>query len=132
MFSKFVFALCLVALTSLPAQTQETDLQRLADALDVSTTRTFQFTANGADYSLGQNTSPVAPWPRRFVKSLTRVYDFTAGAMRDEWVRMDGGDLNAGPEQRSVQLVEGDYGWRELGKKRSNAYLRRRIGAIRS
>jgi glyoxylase-like metal-dependent hydrolase (beta-lactamase superfamily II) len=117
MFAKFAFALCAVALTSLPTQAQDTDLQRLADALDVSTTRTFQFTANGTDYSLGQNTSPTAPWPRRFVKSLTRLYDFTAGAMRDEWVRMDGEGLNAGPEQRSVQLVKGDYGWRELGKE---------------
>ena len=33
---------------------------------------------------------PVAAFPRYYVKSLTRIYDFTAGAMRDEMVRTQG------------------------------------------
>ena len=97
MLTKLVVALALFALMGFRAEAQDTDLQRIADALDVSTTKTFQFTANGTMYSLGQSTSPAAAWPRQFVKSMTRVYDFTAGAMRDEAVRMAGETPTAGP-----------------------------------
>jgi len=98
------------------AQAQDTELQRIADSLDVSTTKTFQFTANGSMYSLGQNTSPAAAWPRQFVKSMTRSYDFTAAAMRDEIVRMDGETPTAGPEQQAIQLVSGECAWNVVGK----------------
>ena len=87
MSSKLLAALMLFSLMSFRAEAQDTDLQRIADALDVSTTKTFQFTGNGTMYSLGQSTSPAAPWPRQFVKSMTRVYDFTTGSMRDTVVR---------------------------------------------
>jgi len=116
MLTKLVFAFALFALTGFSVQAQETDLQRIADALDVSTTKTFQFTANGTSFSLGASTSPAAAWPRQFVKSLTRVYDFTAGAMREEWVRMEGETQTMGPEQRAVNVVSGDHAWREAGK----------------
>ena len=69
----------LVMLARRRAEAAESALQPIADALDVSTTKTFQFTGNGTMYSLGQSTSPAAAWPRLFVKSLTRVYDFTTG-----------------------------------------------------
>src|SRR5688572_25297654 len=82
----FVFFLAIVAGGNVAAA--QSELQQIADALDVSTIKTFQFTGNGTMFSLGQSTSPAAAWPRQFVKSLTRVYDFNAGAMRDEWVRM--------------------------------------------
>lgn len=94
----------------------QSELQRIADALDVSDTRTFQFTANGTSFSLGQSTSPAAAWPRQFVKSLTRVYDFTAASMRDEWVRMAGETQTIGPEQQLVQVVSGDHAWNVAGK----------------
>jgi hypothetical protein len=77
----------------------ESELQRIADTLNVSSTKTFQFTGTGVMYSLGQSTSPMAPWPRSFVKSMTRVYDFTNGAMRDEIVRMAAESTTIGPEQ---------------------------------
>ncbi|MGZ8454833.1 MAG: MBL fold metallo-hydrolase [Candidatus Binatia bacterium] len=117
MFTRLVAALALFALMGYRVEAQETDLQRIADALDVSTTKTFQFTANGKMYSLGQSTSPAAAWPRQFVKSMTRVYDFTAGAMRDEAVRMAGETLTPGPEARTVILVSGDHAWNEAGKE---------------
>ncbi len=116
MFTKLVTALALFALMGFQAQAQETELQRIADALDVSTTKTFQFTGNGTMYSLGQNTSPAAAWPRQFVKSMTRVYDFTAAAMRDEIVRMAGETLPIGPEQQVIQVVSGEYAWNVVGK----------------
>ena len=116
MFTKLIAALALLALMGFRVEAQETDLQRIADALDVSTTKTFQFTGNGTMYSLGQSTSPAAAWPRQFVKSMTRVYDFTAAAMRDEAVRMAGETPTAGPEARTVIMVSGDHAWNEAGK----------------
>ena len=108
---------------AISAQAQESALQRIADALDVSTTKTFQFSANGKMFSLGQNTSPAAPWPRSYVKSLIRQYDFTAGAMRDELVRTQGEDPPSGGgsqplagDQRTVALVSGDLAWNDSGK----------------
>jgi glyoxylase-like metal-dependent hydrolase (beta-lactamase superfamily II) len=117
MLNKFVGVLALFALMSLPVEAQESDLQRIADALDVSTTKTFQFTANGTSFWFGQNTSPAAAWPRRFAKSLTRVYDFTAGAMREDAVLMDGETQTVGPERQSVNVVSGEHAWRVAGKE---------------
>jgi glyoxylase-like metal-dependent hydrolase (beta-lactamase superfamily II) len=116
MFKKIALALALVALTGLRLDAADTQLQQIADALDVSTTKTFQFTGNGTMYSLGQSTSPAAPWPRQFVKSMTRVYDFTAGAMRDSVVRMAGETTTVGPEQQAVTVVSGDLAWNVAGK----------------
>jgi glyoxylase-like metal-dependent hydrolase (beta-lactamase superfamily II) len=114
-------ALCL--LVGFRAEAQESELQRIADALDVSTTKTFQFTANGRMFSLGQSSSPAAPWPRSYVKSLTRQYDFTAGAMREEMVRTQGEEPPSGGggqplagEARTVALVRGDLAWNDSGK----------------
>jgi glyoxylase-like metal-dependent hydrolase (beta-lactamase superfamily II) len=117
MSSKFLAALMLFSLMGFRAEAQETDLQRIADALDVSTTKTFQFTGNGTMYSLGQSTSPAAPWPRQFVKSMTRVYDFTTGSMRDSVVRMAGETTTVGPEQQAVMVVSGDLAWNVAGKE---------------
>ena len=116
MLKKLVLAFALVVLAGFKASAADTDLQQLADALDVSTTKTFQFTANGTAFQLGQSTSPAAAWPRQFVKSLTRVYDFTAGAMRDDWVRMAGQTQTVGPEQPAVDVVSGDNAWNVVGK----------------
>ncbi len=88
MMKQVVVALALCAFIGFNAEAQVSDLQQIADALDVSTTKTFQFTATVRCIHLGQNVNPAAPWPRFFVKSFTRVYDFTAGAMRDDVVRM--------------------------------------------
>ena len=116
MLKKLALVLALAALISVRAEAADTDLQQIADALDVSTIKTFQFTANGTSFQLGQSTSPAAAWPRQFVKSLTRVYDFTAGAMRDEWVRMSAETPSVGPEQQTVALVSGNFAWNESGK----------------
>jgi glyoxylase-like metal-dependent hydrolase (beta-lactamase superfamily II) len=117
MSSKLLAALMLFSLMSFRAEAQDTDLQRIADALDVSTTKTFQFTGNGTMYSLGQSTSPAAPWPRQFVKSMTRVYDFTTASMRDSVVRMAGETTTVGPEQQAVMVVSGDVAWNVAGKE---------------
>ncbi|MDP9129170.1 MAG: MBL fold metallo-hydrolase [Candidatus Binatota bacterium] len=111
MITKLVVALALFALMGFRAEAQDTELQRIADALDVSTTKTFQFTATGTMYNLGQNTNPAGPWPRFFVKSFVRVYDFTAGSMRDDITRMTAETPTTGPEQRVLTSVSGDHAW---------------------
>ena len=116
MWKKLFLTLAMLAFAFRAEAQTETDLQRLADALDVSTTKSFQFTANGTMFQLGQSTSPAAPWPRQFVKSLTRVYDFTTGSMRDEIVRMAAETQTVGAEQRAVTLVSGNHAWNEAGK----------------
>jgi len=119
MWTKLFFALVIVMFAASGAKAQvQPELQGIADALDVSTTKSFQFTGNGTFFSLGQSTSPAAAWPRQFVKSLTRVYDFSAGAMRDEWVRMAAETPTVGPEQQAVTVISGGYAWNEVGKDR--------------
>ncbi|HKY07454.1 MAG TPA: hypothetical protein VJQ55_04400, partial [Candidatus Binatia bacterium] len=108
MLKKFVLTLVLAGLCGLTPEASGSDLQQIADALDVSTTKTFQFTANGTMYNLGQNVNPAGPWPRFFVKSFTRMYDFTAGAMRDQIVRMTAEGATLGPEQQVNIAVSGD------------------------
>jgi glyoxylase-like metal-dependent hydrolase (beta-lactamase superfamily II) len=116
MSQKLALTVLLLVFGAVRVRANDTDLQRIADALDVSTTKTFQFTANGTIFALGQSTSPAAPWPRSFVKSMTRVYDFTAGAMRDEVVRMSAETPTVGPEQRTVTMVSGEHAWNMAGK----------------
>ena len=116
MLKKLVIALALIGLAGVGVGAAESPLQPIADALDVSTTKTFQFTGNGTMFALGQSTSPAAPWPRSFVKSMTRVYDFSAGAMRDEVVRMAAETPTVGPEQRTVTAVSSDHAWNGTGQ----------------
>jgi glyoxylase-like metal-dependent hydrolase (beta-lactamase superfamily II) len=116
MLQKLTVALVLLLVTGAKAWAADTDLQQIADALDVSTTKTFQFTGNGSMYSLGQSTSPAAPWPRSFVKSFTRVYDFTTGTMRDEVVRMTAEPPSLGPEQQTITVISGEHAWNVAGK----------------
>lgn len=123
MIAKAIVSFFLFAQIGLGAEAQETDLQRIADALDVSSTKTFQLTANGKMGAVGQSTSPMAPWPRHYVKSLIRQYDFTQAAMREELVRTQGeAPVSGGGGQpiegdaRTVALVSGDWAWNDSGK----------------
>jgi glyoxylase-like metal-dependent hydrolase (beta-lactamase superfamily II) len=117
MLKQFIVALALIVCTGLQARAADSELQQIADALDVSTTKTFQFTANGSMYNLGQNVNPAAPWPRFFVKSFTRLYDFTAGSMSDDVTRMAADPPTVGPEQRVLTSVSGDHAWNGTGKE---------------
>jgi glyoxylase-like metal-dependent hydrolase (beta-lactamase superfamily II) len=47
---------------------------------------------------------------------MTRVYDFNAGAMSDEIVRMAAETQTVGPEQRTVTAVSGDHAWNGADK----------------
>ena len=122
MFKRIVLALVLAAFAGVRAIAAESPLQQIADALDVSTTKAFQFTGNGKMWHVGQSTSPMAAWPRYYVKSVTRMYDFTAGAMREQMVRTQGEAPPSGGggqplegDQQSITFVSGDLAWNEAG-----------------
>jgi glyoxylase-like metal-dependent hydrolase (beta-lactamase superfamily II) len=123
MFKGIVLALALVAFAGVNASAADTMLQQIADALNVSTTKTFQFTANGKMWGVGQATSPMAANPRSYIRSLIRTYDYTGSAMRDELVRAQGEAPPSGGDsqpiegdQRIISLVSGDLAWNESGK----------------
>ena len=122
MVRKLLVGLAFVVLVTGLARAQDTDLQRIADTLDLSTTKSFQFTATGTMWQVGQSTSPMAAWPRYYVKSLTRIYDYSTGSMREERVRTQGENPPNGGggqplegDQRTVSLVSGDFAWNEAG-----------------
>ncbi len=58
MLKKFALAVVLVSVCGPRATASGSDLQQIADALDVSTTKTFQFTGNGRMFSVGQSREP--------------------------------------------------------------------------
>ena len=58
MWKKLAFVLVLATLAGGRAEAADSDLQQIADALDVSTTKTFQFTGNGTMYSTRSEHQP--------------------------------------------------------------------------
>ena len=123
MLKRFVLVLALFAVLIVNAQA-DTVLQRVADGINVGEIKTLQYTGNGVMFSLGQNTTPIAPLPRYYLKNFTRIIDFNNAAMRDEIVRIQGEDPPRGGggqpisgEQRQIQLVRGDHAWNEAGKE---------------
>ena len=70
MFRHFVVALALVALHRLQARAADSELQQIADALDVSTTKTFAVHRQRPNVHVGQSTSPMAAFPQILRKEL--------------------------------------------------------------
>src|SRR3989442_2266459 len=97
---------------------QQTDAVKAAAAsLGADRLKTLQFTASGANFSVGQNFTPAEPWPRVTVKSYTASINFDTGSMRQELVREMGTTMPRGGgapftgEQRQVQVVSGNFAW---------------------
>ena len=63
MFKHFVVALALIVCTGLQARAADSDLQQIADALDVSTTKTFQLTATAECFRSGKPQARWRPFP---------------------------------------------------------------------
>ena len=80
--------------------------------------KSLQYTGSGANFSFGQNVTPMAPWPRFNLKTFTRTINYETPAMRDEFVRSQadpaargGGGIPLTGEQRQMQAVSGTYAW---------------------
>jgi glyoxylase-like metal-dependent hydrolase (beta-lactamase superfamily II) len=120
MWNKLIFAVVFIAFTSAGVQAQEAknELGRIAETMGATNLKTIQYTGNGANYSLGQNFHPIAPWPRFHVKSFNRTVNYETGSMRDELVRTQGEIPPRGlvVEQRQVLLVSGAHAWNQVGE----------------
>lgn len=111
-------AVALLVSSPLLAQDAKTILDSSAKAMgDV---RSVQFSGTGLNFALGQSLNPNAPWPKFNVTSYSRVFDYDAGASREEMVRVQGenpprggGGQPLAGEQRQVNLVSGDHAWNQ-------------------
>ncbi len=98
---------------------QQGPLQDAANALKVSTIKTLQITASGANFSVGQNYTASEPWPRVTVKSYTTLINFDTGSMRTDLVRESGAVMPRGGgapffgEQRQTAFVSGNFAWNQ-------------------
>ena len=99
------------------ALAQQGALQTAAGTLGVGNIKTLQFTGSGRNFSVGQNFTPVDPWPAVPVKNYVAVANFDTGAMRVDMLREMGPVMPRGGgapffgEQRQIQVVSGDYAW---------------------
>jgi len=106
----------LVVLTS-AVGAQQGALQTAADKLGVAKIKTLQVTGSGANFSVGQNYTSSAPWPRVTVKNFTALVNYDTASMRVELVRESGAVMPRGGgapffgEQRQIQVVSGNYAW---------------------
>jgi len=111
-----VMSVLVVFAAHVPAQ-QIDAVKAAAASLGAGTIKTLQFTASGANFSVGQNFTPSEPWPRVTVKSYTASLNFDTGSMRQELVREMGTTMPRGGgapftgEQRQVQVVSGAFAW---------------------
>jgi glyoxylase-like metal-dependent hydrolase (beta-lactamase superfamily II) len=106
-----------IAPLAAPALAQTDAVKSSAEALGAANIKTLQFTASGANFSVGQNFTPAEPWPRVTVKSYTASINYDTGSMRQELVREMGTTMPRGGgapftgEQRQVQVVSGNSAW---------------------
>jgi glyoxylase-like metal-dependent hydrolase (beta-lactamase superfamily II) len=125
MWRQLSLALAIVCFLTFPAGAQSgSQLQRVADLIGVSEIKTIQFSGNGTMFALGQSATPIAPWPRYYVKTFSRTIDYNTSSMRDDYVRLQGenpprggGGQPIAGEQRVIQVVSGDHAWNEAGKE---------------
>jgi glyoxylase-like metal-dependent hydrolase (beta-lactamase superfamily II) len=70
--------------------------------------KSIQYSGSGAVFTLGQNVSPEAPWPRVEIKSFTRAVDYEKLATRNEAVGPNG--------PLATQFLLGDKAWNKAGE----------------
>jgi glyoxylase-like metal-dependent hydrolase (beta-lactamase superfamily II) len=111
---------CILASAAAPSAQQAGALQTAATTLGTANLQTLQFTASGANFTVGQNFIATDAWPRVNVKSYTAAINFEQGSMRTEMVREmpnpipRGGGVAFQGEQRQVQMVSGDFAWNQV------------------
>jgi hypothetical protein len=92
-------------------------LKAAADTLGAATTKTLQFIAAGAGFTVGQNFTPNDPWPRVAIKQYTASIDYESGSMLLDLVREMGARMPRGGgvpftgELHQIQAVSGKHAW---------------------
>jgi glyoxylase-like metal-dependent hydrolase (beta-lactamase superfamily II) len=103
------------------AQNGKASLDAVSKAMGAANLKSYELTANGMVYAVGQSEAPGAPWPRFHVKSAKRTVNYETASLRDEIVQMrvlepprGGGPFVRG-DQRLNFAVSGDYAWNTTG-----------------
>jgi len=89
-------------------------------AMGGSALKTLSYSAAGSGASFGQAYQPGMAWPRIDIPAYSRLLDYETGAMREDATRSraestGGSGLPATGEQRSTELLRGDYAWNLVG-----------------
>ncbi|HYB70728.1 MAG TPA: MBL fold metallo-hydrolase, partial [Candidatus Bathyarchaeia archaeon] len=117
-----IIALLLCLPQPVAAQEGRAALEGAARALGADGVKTIQYQASGVSFSVGQNESPSAAWPRFNIPSFTRLINYETASMREEQVRSRaempprGGGLPVLGEVRQVQVVSGEFAWNVAGE----------------
>ena len=90
-----------------------------SEFLGVESLKVAQYSAFGANFTVGQSPSAADPWPRVTVKTYEATIDFQSEAMRVELTREQGpvpprgGGQPFVGEQTQIQFVRGNLAWNE-------------------
>src|SRR5262249_53095305 len=104
---KLLFALTFACALSATATAQDAKSVLEATIKNLGDIKSAQYSGSGAQFNLGQNVSPDAPWPRTELKSFTRTVDYDKLATRNEAV---------GPQAAlTTQFLAGDKAWGQGG-----------------
>jgi glyoxylase-like metal-dependent hydrolase (beta-lactamase superfamily II) len=110
-------ALALAGAVSAASAKQQDPLEAAADTLGAISTKTLQFTASGAGFTVGQNFTPNDPWPRVAIKRYAASINYETGSMRLDLVREMGATMPRGGgvpftgELHQIQAVSGEHAW---------------------
>ena len=103
------------------AQNGKVTLDGVAKAMGAANLKSYELTANGMSYAVGQSEAPGAPWPRFTVKSTKRTLNYETGSMRDETVQVRvlepprAGGVYVRGEQTVNFALSGDSAWNMQG-----------------
>lgn len=103
------------------AQDGKVSLDAVAKAMGAANLKSYELTANGMSYAVGQSEAPGAPWPRFHLKSTKRTVNYETASLQDEGVQVRvadpprGGGVFVRGDQRLNVAVSGDHAWNMAG-----------------
>jgi glyoxylase-like metal-dependent hydrolase (beta-lactamase superfamily II) len=112
-----IVAVVLLFPVAVSAQDGRVSLDTVSKAMGAANLKSFELTANGMNYAVGQSEAPGGPWPRFHVKSAKRTVNYETGSLRDEIVQTRvaepprGGGVFVRGDQRLNFAVSGDHAW---------------------
>ena len=103
------------------AQDGKASLDAVSKAMGAASLKSFEMTAHGMSYAVGQSEAPGTPWPRFLLKSNKRTVNYETASLRDESVQTRvadpprGGGVFVRGDQRLDLAVSGDHAWNTTG-----------------
>ena len=100
---------------------KKVSLEAVARAMGAANLKSYELTANGMAYAVGQSEAPGAPWPRFHIKSAKRTVNYETASMRDEIVQQRvldpprGGGAFVRGDQTLDFSVSGEHAWNTAG-----------------